>query len=90
MGDGNSELSLLSYSDKLYIQLYPSSPSTAVVLQQLLDVTAGLPLAHAPTVATVRQVSLSASAPAAATVQQQGSPFGACPCRAYRGEQQII
>ena len=31
------------------------------------------------------QGSLSTPAPTAATVQQQGSPFGACPCRAYRG-----
>ena len=44
IGDGKSELSLLSYSGKLYIQLYPSSPSTAAVLLQLLDVTAGLTL----------------------------------------------
>ena len=32
--DGESELSLLSYSGKLYIQLYPSSPNTAVMLLQ--------------------------------------------------------
>ena len=43
--------------------------------------TAGLTLAHAPAVATVRQVSRSVSAPAAATVQQQGALFGtAFPC----------
>ena len=34
IGDGKSELSLLSCSDKLFIQLYPSSPSTAVMLLQ--------------------------------------------------------
>ena len=34
IGDGKTELSLLSSSGKLYIQLYPSSPSTAVLLQQ--------------------------------------------------------
>ena len=53
IGDGKSKLSLLSCSGKLYIQLYPSSPSTAVVLLQLLDVTAGLTLAPDPAVATV-------------------------------------
>ena len=61
IGDGKSELSLLSCSGKLYIQLYPSSPSIAAMLLQLLDVTAGLTLAPAP---------------AAATVQQQGALFG--------------
>ena len=44
-----------------------------------------LTLALAPAVATVRQGSLLAPAPAAAIVQQQGSPFGTCPCHAYRG-----
>ena len=34
IGDGKTELSLLSCSGKLYIQLYPSSPSTAALLQQ--------------------------------------------------------
>ena len=34
IGDGKSELSLLSCSGKLYIQLYLSSPNTAVLLQQ--------------------------------------------------------
>ena len=32
IGDDKYELSLLSCSGKLYIQLYPSSPSTAVLL----------------------------------------------------------
>ena len=41
-------LFLLSCSGKLYIQLYPSSPSTAVMLLQWLDNTAGLTLAPAP------------------------------------------
>jgi len=86
-----NSLSLLSCSGKLYIQLYTSNPSTqicqTVMLLQWLDVIAGLTLAHAPAMATVRQGSLSTPAPVTATVQQQGSPFGACPCRAYRGEQ---
>ena len=44
-----------------------------------------------PAVATVRQESHSAPAPAAATVQQQGALSGAaCPCRAFtQVEQQI-
>ena len=70
IGDGKSELSLLGCSGKLYIQLYPSSPSTAAILLQWLDMTAGLTLAPAPVVATVRQVSRSAPALAAATVPQ--------------------
>jgi hypothetical protein len=61
-------LSLLSCSGKLYIQLYPSSLSTAVMLLQRLDVTAGLTLTPAPTVATVWQMSRSAPAPAEDTV----------------------
>ena len=32
IGDGKPELSLLSCSGKLYIQVYPSSPSTAALL----------------------------------------------------------
>ena len=40
-----------------------------------------MPGCHA---ATVRQESLSAPAPAVATVQQQGSPFDTYPYRAYR------
>ena len=64
-----NSLFLISCSGKLFIQLYPSSPSTAAMLLQLLDMTAGLTLAPAPTVATVRQVSRSAPVPAAATVQ---------------------
>ena len=42
-------------------------------------------MAPAPAVATVRQGSLSAPAPVAAIVQQQGIPFDAYPYRAYRG-----
>ena len=61
----------------------------AAMLLQLLDMTAGLTLVFAPAVATVRQRSLSVHAPTAAIVQQQGSPFSACPYRAYREEQQI-
>ena len=53
-----NSLSLLSYSGKLYIQLYPSNPSTqicqAVMLLQWLDVTAGLTLAPVPAVAIVQ------------------------------------
>ena len=70
IGNGKSELSLLG---KLFIQLYPSSPSTAAMILQLLDETAGLTLAPAPAVATVRQVSRLAPAPAAATVPQQST-----------------
>ena len=92
IGDGKSELSLVSCSGKLYIQLYPSSPSTVVMLLQLLDVTAGLTLAPAPVVATVRQVSRSAPVPAAAIVHQQGALFGtAFNCCAFtQGIQKII
>ena len=43
IGDGKTELTLLSCSDKLYIQLYPSNPSTAHMLQQ-----AGLTSAPVP------------------------------------------
>ena len=43
------------------------------MLQQWLDETAGLTLAPAPAVATVRQVCRSAPAPAAATVPRQGA-----------------
>ena len=47
-----------------------------------------MPGCHA---ATVRQESLSAPAPAVATVQQQGSLFDACPCRTYRrGSSRLI
>ena len=62
MGDGKSELFLLSCSGKLFIQLYPSSPSTAVMLLQLLDNTAGL------TFAPVLACGYSAAS----------EPFGAC------------
>ena len=41
--------------------------------------TAGLTLVHVPIVTTVRQGNLSTPVPTAVTVQQQGSPFGACP-----------
>ena len=37
IGDDKSELSLLSCSGKLFIQLYSSSPSTAAMLLQELD-----------------------------------------------------
>ena len=97
-----NSLSLLSSRGKLYIQLYPSSPSTAAMLLQWLDKTAGLTLAPALAVATVRQVSRSAPAPAAATVPQQGA-FSAPPSpavcshrdaadylRAYSSQQLIL
>ena len=92
IGDVKSEVSLLSCSDKLYIQLYPSSSSTAAMLLQLLDGTARLTLTYALAVATVRQVSRSAPAPVAATVQQQGGLFDAAfPCCALtQGTQKII
>ena len=60
--DGKTELSLLSCSGKLYIQLYPSSPSTAHMLQQKLDNTTGLTSAHVP----------------ACGYSTAGKPFGAC------------
>ena len=62
MGDGKSELSLLSCSGKLFIQLYLSSPSTANVLLQSLDNTAGLTSAPVP----------------ACGYSTAGEPFGAC------------
>ena len=88
-----NSLTLLSCIGNLYIQLYPSNPSTqtcqSVMLLQSLDVTADLALTSAPAVATVRQVSLSAPVPAAATVQQQGT-FRRLPLpRVHTGEQQI-
>ena len=60
------------------------------MLLQWLDVTAELTLRPAPVVATVRQGSLSAPAPTAATVHQQGAlsaPVSAA--RSDMGEQQI-
>ena len=69
MRDGKSELSLLSCHGSLFIQLYPSSLSTAVILLQLLDVTVGLILVSAPAMVIVRQVSRSASVSAVAIVQ---------------------
>ena len=58
-----NSLSLLSWSGKLYIQLYPSNPSTqtcqATMLLLWLDMTAGLTLAHAPAVPTTSSLSLS-------------------------------
>ena len=91
IGDVKSKLSLLCYSGKLYIQLYPSSPSTATMLLQLLDMTAGLTLAPAPAIAIVWQVSRSVPAPVAATVQQRGALFGAAfICCAFRQGMQKI
>ena len=60
------------------------------MLLQWLGVTAELTLTSTPAVATVRQGSLSAPAPATARVQQQGALSApASLARSHIGEQQI-